>query len=213
MNIKKLIIVGAGGLGREVHSWLKDWVEHNPGYVIGGFIDDGSLSLNRFNHYADILSTIDAYEPADDELLLCAIGKPADKKYVVEKLLAKGASFFTLIHPTAIVGENVTIGRGVLVCPFSVLSVDLLVGDFVTINSLCTVGHDTVIGQFSTLSGHCDLTGGAVLEDEVFLGSRASVLPKVRVGKGAVVGAGSVVLRAVKPGSVVFGVPAKCISG
>jgi sugar O-acyltransferase (sialic acid O-acetyltransferase NeuD family) len=213
MNVKKLIIVGAGGLGREVHSWLKDWVEHNENYVIGGFLDDGSLSLNRFHHYADILSTIDAYVPADDELLLIAIGKPSDKKHVVEKLLAKGAQFFTLIHPTAIVGENVKIGRGVLVCPFSVLSVDLEIGDFVTVNSLCTVGHDTYIGNFSTLSGHCDLTGGAVLEDEVFMGSRSSVLPKVRVGKGAVVGAGSVVLRAVKPGDVVFGVPAKRISG
>lgn len=213
MNVTKLIIVGAGGLGREVHSWLKDWVEHNSGYMIGGFLDDGSLSLNRFNHYADILSTIDAYEPAEDERLLVAIGKPSDKKFVVEKLLAKGAQFFTLIHPTAIVGENVKIGRGVLVCPFSVLSVDLTIGDFVTVNSLCTVGHDTHIGDFSTLSGHCDLTGGAVLEEEVFMGSRSSVLPKVRVGKGAVVGAGSVVLRAVKPGDVVFGVPAKRISG
>jgi sugar O-acyltransferase (sialic acid O-acetyltransferase NeuD family) len=131
---------------------------------------------------------------------------------VVEKLLAKGAQFFTLIHPTAIVGENVKIGRGVLICPYSVLTVDLTVGDFVTINLLCTIGHDAEIGDFSTLSCHCDVTGGVVLEAEVFMGSRSSILPKVRVGRGAVVGAGSVVLRKVAPGSVVFGVPAKRIS-
>lgn len=213
MHIKKLIIAGAGGLGREVHAWMKDWVEHNPGYVIAGFIDDGGLSLNGFHHYADILGTIDGYQPAADELVICAIGKPSDKKYVVDKLLAKGAAFFSLVHPTAVVGDNVKLGRGVLVCPRVVLSVDLVIGDFVTINSACTVGHDAQIGDFSTLSCQCDVTGGAVLEDEVFMGSRASVLPKVRVGKGAVVGAGSVVLRAVKPGSVVFGVPAKRISG
>ncbi|WP_268800257.1 acetyltransferase [Pseudomonas huanghezhanensis] len=212
MNVKKLIIVGAGGLGREVHSWCKDWLKHNPGYVLGGFIDDGGLSLNRFSHYADVVSTIEGYQPAPDELLICAIGKPADKKYVVNKLLAKGAEFFTLIHPTAILGENVQIGRGTLICPYSVLSVDLTVGEFVTVNTLCTISHDTSIGDFTTLSLHCDVTGGVVLEGEVFMGSRASVLPKVRVGKGAVVGAGSVVLRDVKAGSVVVGVPARYIS-
>ena len=209
MNAIKLIIVGAGGLGREVHFWLKDWIAHNPGHVIGGFLDDGSLSLNRFNHYADIISTIDDYQPKPDERVLCAIGKPADKKLVVEKLLAKGAQFFTLIHSTAIVGDNVKIGRGVLICPYSVLSADLEICDFVTVNTLCTISHDAYIGHFSTLSLHCDVTGGAILEDEVFLGSRVSILPKVRVGRGAVVGAGGVVLKDVSPGSVVVGVPAR----
>lgn len=213
MNLKKIIIAGAGGLGREVHTWIKDWIEHNPGYVIGGFIDDGEGALNSFAHYADILCTIDAYRPAIDEFVICAIGKPADKKYVVNKLLDKGVQFFSLIHPAAVIGDNVKIGRGVLICPNAVLSVDLVVGDFVTVNSSCTIGHDAIVGDFSTLSCHCDVTGGAVLEDEVFMGSRSSVLPRVRVGKGAVVGAGSVVLRAVKPGDVVFGVPAKRISG
>lgn len=213
MNQKKIIIAGAGGLGREVHTWIKDWIEHNPGYVIGGFIDDGEGALNSFDHYADILCTIDEYHPSIDEFVICAIGKPADKKYVVNKLLDKGVQFFSLIHPAAVIGGNVKIGRGVLICPNAVLSVDLVVGDFVTVNSSCTIGHDAIVGDFSTLSCHCDVTGGAVLEDEVFMGSRSSVLPRVRVGKGAVVGAGSVVLRAVKPGDVVFGVPAKRISG
>lgn len=209
MNVKKLIIVGAGGLGREVHFWLKDWIAHNPGHVLGGFLDDGSLSLNRFNHYADIISTIDDYEPKVDEHLLCAIGKPGDKKYVVEKLLAKGAQFFSFIHSSVIVGENVKIGRGAIICPYSVLSVDLELGDFVTVNTMCTISHDSYIGHFSTLSLHCDVTGGAILEDEVFLGSRVSVLPKIRVGRGAVVGAGGVVVKNVAPGSTVVGVPAR----
>lgn len=212
MSSKKLIIVGAGGLGREVHGWIKDWVVHHPDHVLTGFIDDGGISLNRFSHYADVISTVDAYEPKADEYLVCAIGKPSDKKYVIDKLIAKGAQFLTLIHPTAIVGENVTLGRGVLICPYSVLSVDLTVGDFVTVNTLCTISHDSHVGHFSTLSLHCDVTGGVILEDGVFMGSRASVLPKLRVGRGAVIGAGAVVIQDVLPGSTVVGVPARCIA-
>lgn len=213
MKTKHLIIVGAGGFGREVHAWLKDWIAVNPGWAIGGFIDDTAGSLNRFNHYADIRSTIDAYEPSPTDYLVCAIAKPGDKKAVVEKLLAKGAQFFTLVHPSVVMGENVQIGQGSVVCPYTILSVDLVVGAFVTINSSCTIGHDSSIGDFATLSGHCDVTGGVVLEEQVFMGSHASVLPSVRIGAQAIVGAGSVVLRKVAPGTTVFGVPAKRISG
>ncbi|MCV4341933.1 acetyltransferase [Pseudomonas capsici] len=213
MSIRQLLIVGAGGFGREVHAWLIDWVERNPGWNIAGFINDGPGSINRFGHYPDVVSTVDDYEPRPEEYLVCAIGKPSDKRLVVEKLLAKGAQFFTLIHPSAIIGDNVTIGQGTVICPSTILSVDLHVGSFVTLNTACAVGHDASIGDFSTLCGHCDVTGGAVLEEEVFMGTHASVLPGVRVGKQAVIGAGSIVIRNIAAGTTVFGVPAKRISG
>ncbi|MET0611326.1 MAG: acetyltransferase [Pseudomonas caspiana] len=213
MKTQKLLIVGAGGFGREVHAWLTDWVDLNPGWSIAGFINDGEGSLNRFNHYPDIVSTVDAYVPRHDEHLVCAIANPADKRKVVEKLLAKGSVFFSLVHPSAVIGENVKIGQGTVICPFALLSVDLTVGAFVTINVSCTIGHDAFIGDFSTLSGQCDVTGGVILEEEVFMGTHASVLPKVRVGRQAVIGAGSVAIRNVAEGTTVFGVPAKRISG
>ncbi|KPY36697.1 MULTISPECIES: dTDP-4-amino-4,6-dideoxy-D-glucose acetyltransferase VioB [Pseudomonas syringae group] len=213
MNAKNLLIVGAGAFGREVHAWLMDWVSLNPGWHIAGFINDGPGSTERFDHYPPVVSTVDGYQPKPDEYLVCAIGSPQGKRAVVEKLLARGSRFFTLIHPSVIMGENVVVGQGTVICPSTVLTVDLRIGAFVTLNIGCLIGHDAEIGDFSTLSGHCDITGGVVLEEGVFMGTHASVLPRVRIGKQAVVGAGSVAIRNVAAGTTVFGVPAKRISG
>jgi acetyltransferase-like isoleucine patch superfamily enzyme len=73
----------------------------------------------------------------------------------------------------------------------------------------CSVGHDARIGSYCQLSSYSDVTGHVQLADEVFMGSHASILPSVSVGDRAVVGAGSVVISKVKPGTTVMGVPAK----
>ncbi|WP_080944735.1 acetyltransferase [Pseudomonas synxantha] len=215
MSVKKFVIVGAGGFGREVYVWLRDWIERNvPNeHQIIGFLDDAPAALERFSDLPPVISSIDGYAHQDGVVLVCAIADPKIKEIVSAKLLAKGAHFFSLVHPTAIVGTRVLIGEGVVVCPNTILSTDLEIGDFVTINSSTTIGHDTSIGSYSTISGHCDVTGGAQLAEGVFMGSHAVVLPKVNVGAYAVIGASSVVIRKVASGVTVFGVPAKRIAG
>jgi sugar O-acyltransferase (sialic acid O-acetyltransferase NeuD family) len=216
----KLVIMGAGGFGREVHAWLLDSIKNGACratsetvWEIAGFIDDVSNAPDIFPGLPPILSKIDGYIPEPDTYVVCAIANPAAKKLLTEKLVAKGVEFFTLIHSTVVIGTNVVIGKGAVICPFTVLSTDLSVGDFVTINSGCTIGHDARIADYCTLSGHCDVTGGVTLQEGAFLGSHAVIVPKVVVGEYSVVGAGSVVIRKVAPGVTVFGVPAKRISG
>lgn len=58
----------------------------------------------------------------------------------------------------------------------------------------------------------CIWRGGVILEDNVFIGTGAIVLPGVRICKEAVVGAGAVVIRDVATGATVAGVPAKLIN-
>lgn len=220
MQTNRFVIMGAGGFGREVHAWLLDLISKGAcratdkvEWVIEGFIDDNVDALNGFSDLPPVLNTIDSFVPAEHLYIICAIANPRVKKTLAEKLQSKGAQFFTLIHPSVVVGPRVKIGRGGVICPFTVLSTDLVVGDFVTINSGCTIGHDTLVSDYCTLSGHCDVTGGVKLLEGAFLGSHAVIVPKVIVGEYAVVGAGSVAIRKVAPGVTVFGVPAKRISG
>jgi len=216
----KIIIMGCGGFGREVYGWLLDAIKDGAlkptdrvRWEVAGFIDDTSNAPDIFPGLPPILSKIDEFQPDAHTFLVCAIASPQAKKALTEKLLARGAQFLGVVHPTVVIGRNVIIGQGVVICPFTVLSADLVVGDFVTINSGCTIGHDSSIADYCTLSGHCDVTGGVKLAEGVFLGSHAVVIPKVTVGAYAVVGAHSVAIRKVPAGVTVFGVPAKRIMG
>lgn len=209
--MKNILIVGAGGFGREVYNWINDSKENYPDWNMIGFLNDELLALEGFNYDISIVSTIIDYQPKEDEYLIMAIGSPKDKNKLVDFLENKGAKFETFIHRTAIVGKNVKLGKGSILCPNSIITCDAVIGKFVTINCFSGTGHDVKVGDYSTLSGHVDITGFAKVGKRVSIGSHACILPKVSVGDDAVVGAGSVVIRNVKEGNTVFGNPAKSI--
>lgn len=207
--MKKILIIGAGGLGREAWNYLAQHPECGRSWQIAGFLDDNAGALEKFDYPVKVQGSISEYLPKDDELLVCALGSPEIKQQVCNKLLARGAAFKTFVHHTALVGRNVILGRGCFLAAHVVITGDARLGDFVTLNCHSTCGHDVTVGDFTTLSSYCDLTGGVELGEKVFLGSHASIVPKRKIGDGAFIGAGSVVVTHLKPGKKVFGVPAK----
>lgn len=209
--MKRLLIVGAGGFGREVFCWASDIAKIQSQWEIAGFLCDDLHALDSFNYDAPIVGNIQDYAPKDDEVLVMAIADPGSKLKLANKFEECGAKFITLIHPTVILGKNTTIGRGCVFCPYSSVSCDTTVGNFVTVNTRSGIGHDSHINDGCTLSSHVDLGGYVEFGTGVFVGSSANVLPKKKVGDFATIGAGSVVVRSVKPGTTVFGVPAKTI--
>jgi sugar O-acyltransferase (sialic acid O-acetyltransferase NeuD family) len=209
--VKKILIVGAGGFGREVYNWILDSREKYPDWEVKGFLDDNKEALKKYKYDIPVVESIRDYHPKENEFLVIGIGVPKIKKTVVESLLARGAHFLSLIHRSSIVGANVALGKGCVLCPNSVLTCDINLGDFVTVNCFSDAGHDVSIGSFTTLSCHVDITGFAKIGNAVLLGSKASVLPGVSVEDYATIGAGSVVVHKVKKGNTVFGNPAKVI--
>ena len=88
------------------------------------------------------------------------------------------------------------------------MSCDIRMGRHVAFGTHSNTAHDTQIGDYSQISGSCEINGHAILEEGVFLGSHATVLPNAHIGAWAYVGAGSVVLKRVRPRMKVFGNPA-----
>jgi sugar O-acyltransferase (sialic acid O-acetyltransferase NeuD family) len=209
--MKRILIVGAGGFGRELYEWVLESQAQYPEWRIAGFLDDEEDILDGRNYDLGIISPVSDYSAKENEYLLMGRGSPKAKREIATNLQSRGAKFLTFIHKTALVGKNVTLGEGCIMCPYSVLTCDIEIGDFVTINCFSGAGHDVRIGSYSTLSAHVDITGYASIGEGVLLGSHASVLPKVKVEDDAVVGAGSVVLRTVKAGTTVFGNPASVV--
>ena len=209
--MKKILIVGAGGFGREVYNWIVDSKEKYPEWEISGFLDDNTDVLEGYGFKVPVVSSIKDFSPEHNHFLVLGIGLPRVKKAVVRTLQNRGGKFVSFIHHSAILGQNVSVGEGSVLCPNTVLTCDVTLGSFVTVNCAATAGHDTSIGSFSTLSGHVDITGFAKIGEAVFLGSHASVLPGIKVEDYATIGAGSVVVNKVKKGNTVFGNPAKVI--
>lgn len=207
--MKRVLIVGAGGFGREVYYWMLQHPDAGRAWQMGGFIDDNPLALDGFDFPAIIVGTVKDYVPQPDDLLVCGIGRAKPKRPVCERLKAKGANFMTFVHPSALIGGKVELGEGVFICPGVILSCCIKIGDFVMLNLGTTVGHDAEIGAYSSLSAHCDVTGYCKVGESVFMGSRASLIPSSRVGDEATIGAGAVVIRPVKPGTTVVGNPAR----
>ncbi|MDP2138582.1 MAG: acetyltransferase [Candidatus Didemnitutus sp.] len=207
--MKKLIIIGAGGFGREVLAWAKQSHEHGREWTIKGFLDDNPDAVAGKNVTAPVLGKPSEYQPTPEDVFVCAIGTPAAKQAVQESLAAKGGVFINIVHPTAVLGENVQLGAGVILCPQVVVTVNAVIGDGVALNLQTIVGHDAVIGKWCQISPHCDILGYAQLGDGVFMGSHAVVLPSVKIGANAILGAGAIASRDIPTGSTAVGIPAK----
>lgn len=208
MTDERLILVGAGAFGRELINWADDAAAAG-GLPISGFLDASAHALDKFGYALEYLGPIESYQPQEGDRLVMAIGDPLAKKRLAEELLAKGAQFARLVHPSAVVARSAVLGVGTVVCPGAVISADATLGNFVAVNALSGVGHDVVVGDYSTLSSHVDLTGWVEVGEACFFGTGARVLPKVVIGKEARVGAGAVVMRSVAAGAVMFTTPAK----
>lgn len=204
--MNRIIIIGAGGLGREVLSWAR---QSRTPCEIKGFLDDNPRALDGFSKTVPILGSVSEYQPESEDRFVCAIGRVDLKRHCIGRIKARGGLFASVIHETAVVGEGAVLGEGVILCPHSVVSADARLGDFVTVNLHSTVAHDAVVSTWSQLHCHVDVTGGVFLGEGVTMGSHSSVLPRLHVGNNAVVGAGSVVMSDVPAWTTVFGAPAR----
>lgn len=203
-----IIIIGAGGFGREVYNWAKESFSPKK-FRIKGFLSSNPNDLNNFNFDVGILGHENSYNIKKQDRFLVAIGDIDIKKGVVAKLKKKGAQFLNLIHPTAIVSKTAKMGQGVIICPFVIVSDHVILDDFVLMNIYSSCGHDAKVGKYCVLSPYATLNGFAVLEDEVFLGTHSTVTPKRKIGFRSKISANSVAMHDVPARSFVFGVPGK----
>lgn len=207
----RLLIVGAGGFGREVWAWARAVAPAEGRWETIAFLDRNPDALGGKLPGADVVGDPEQYLPCRDDVFVCAVGDPWTKLKLCRLLEVRGGRFVTLCHPSVIVGPGCLIGKGCILCPGVVLTTNVRVGDFVTVNLNATIGHDATIGDGCTLSAQVDVTGFVSLGEGVLVGSHATLLPSVNVGNYAVVGAGSVVSRNVPPQTTVFGLPARKI--
>lgn len=208
MGRKNLYIVGAGGFGRECAGNFRLWGGFADRYDLKGFLDDNPAALAGYADYPPIRGRVGDFRPGPDDVFVCALGLVAVRRRCLAALAAKGGRFATLVAPSAVVHATARLGEGCLVLDHTIVSADVTLGDHVLCHANVLLGHDTRVGDHAVIESYAFTGGFAEIGCGATLHTRATVLPGKRVGEGAVVGAGSVVLASVPAGKTVFGVPA-----
>lgn len=209
--MQDLIIIGAGGFGREVKELIIDINQIKETYNIIGFIDDG-IEAGTLIHNIPVLGNISYLNNLKTKpLLVVAIGDPKVKKSVVEKL--SGFNFPSLIHPSVNrLGANISIGQGCIICRGNILTCDIVIEDFVILNLACTVGHDTIIKRYSSFMPSVNISGQVIIEEGVYGGTGAKIINNVTIGEQSIIGAGAVVAKSIPSHCTAVGIPAKPLS-
>lgn len=206
--MKKLIIVGAGGFGREAIYLAEDIKRsYETDWEIGGFIDDNLKALDNVDIDYKIIGRISDWEIKNDEVYAIGIANPQVKCKIINYLFSKGAHFISLISPRAYIEKKAKIGIGCIVTPGVIVGDCANIGDFVNLAG-CMVGQDCEIGDFSTITGFANTTT-AKIGKRVFMGSQSLVLNGLKVGDDVFICAGSIVFSNIKAGLKVLGNPAK----
>lgn len=209
--MKNLIIVGAGGCGREVLQWAKDSNRAEKRWNIKGFLDDNAQALEGKKCDVQVIGSIKTYKPEKDDEFICAVGSPEMRKKIVQTIREQGGSFVNLIHPTAVVADTAQLGGGIVIYPYAVVSDHAVIQDYCIVNMHSAVTHDTCLGEYSTISAFCDITGNCRVGKRCFLGTGVKLVPGTVVGDEAFLCAGSVVMTKVRNGAKMMGNPAKCV--
>lgn len=113
--MKHLLIIGAGGFGREIYNARSSFRGYNEEFDIKGFLDDTEAPLHGCPGYPPVVGTIMGYVPQDDDVFICALGSVRGKQVCSRSILERGGEFISLIHKKCSISRNVNIGKGCII--------------------------------------------------------------------------------------------------
>jgi sugar O-acyltransferase (sialic acid O-acetyltransferase NeuD family) len=210
MTNKKLIIIGAGSVGKFIAYNNYNFIQT---YEIIGFLDDDVAKHNTIIAGIPVLGSVDRLtEFANSGIaLVFGIAFPNLKKHLFAKYQNLDFEFPSFISKNAWISNEVTIGKGTILYPGISINYESCIGDFVVINMNCAVGHNCSIDSFSSLSPGVNLGGNTILGDSVEMGIGSCTLQGISIANSSKIGGQAMVTKDVTVTSTLTGIPAKPI--
>ena len=212
--LKDIVIIGAGGVGRETALIIEDINNVNKEWNLIGFVDDNdNIQKTKINDY-DVVGKLEYLLNYKKEVyVVCAIANYNVKKSIVNKLkLNKNIKFATLIHPSTSLNRTVEVGEGCIIYQNAMVTTNVTIGNHVIVSPKAGIGHDTVVKDYCNLLWNVNISGNVVLKEGVLVGSGATVIQGLEIGEGATLGAGAVVIRDIPMNKVAVGNPTRLIA-
>lgn len=216
MPNQPVVIIGAGGFGREVLDVIDaindQWAESvGQGYEFLGFLDDGSPDLDLLDargvsHLGPVTKLA---ELASDVGYLIGIGDGGVRRRLDDYGRSLSHPSPTVVHPSATQGFDVRFGPGTVVCSHVSLTNNIRIGRHVHLNLNCTVGHDVVLGDYVTVSPLVAISGEVTAETGAMFGTGSTINQRVTMGESAILGAGAAAVKDIPAGVTAVGIPAK----
>jgi len=210
--MKDLVIIGAGGFGREI-AWLVERInQKKETWNLIGYIDDGLAVDTEVNQYKVIGDSNWLIGRKNDLYVLCAIGNAKTRKTIINKIeVNKSLKFATVIDPSVNISNLVNIGEGSMICAGNNITVNIDIGKHVIINLDCTIGHDVVLEDYVTLYPSVNVSGMTHIGTLSEIGTGSAVIQGVEITNNVIVGAGGVVVNNLIEEGTYVGLPTQKI--
>ncbi|MDR3668325.1 MAG: NeuD/PglB/VioB family sugar acetyltransferase [Ignavibacteriaceae bacterium] len=205
-----LLIIGAGSVGGFIANNLGLF---EPEFKILGFLDDDPQKIGKeiFNYkIIGPISELAAFNDKNVNIVL-GIASPQNKISIIKKLLPYNFNFPSFISKNTWLSENVKVGKGVIIYPGVSINYNTVIGDFVIINMNCALGHDILISSCSTLAPGVCLAGHTKIMEGVEIGIGAATKQNIVIGKNAIIGGKTMLIKNVNENEKIVGVPGRVI--
>ena len=208
--MKNIIIIGAGGVGRETVLLIEQINTVKPEWNLLGFVDDNKSLHGRCFYGYNVIGCVDSLNTYESIYAICSISDSKIKKRIVNNLSSK-IEFANLIHPSSIIGKDCIMGKGIIIQAHCIITTNVNLGNHIQINPQCGIGHDSIIKDFCSLYWNVNVSGNVVIGEGCILGTKTTIIQGLTIGSWSVIGSASNVIRDIPSGSTAVGNPARVI--
>jgi sugar O-acyltransferase (sialic acid O-acetyltransferase NeuD family) len=206
-----VILVGCGGHARV----LMDCLRKNRVAIIGYVAPKGERASGNMAAL-ECIGDDEALARFDTAAisLVNAVGSirsTAARREVFDRLRTNGFKFSPVLHPSAVIADDVQLGEGAQIMAGALLQPGVVIGENTIINTRASIDHDCIVGAHSHVACGAVLSGGVRLGEGSHVGTGAAIAQSVKVGMGCLIGMGAAVSSDVSDGDFVAGVPARRI--
>lgn len=201
MRNKKLAIIGASGHGKVIAD-----IAVKNGYKEIVFYDDNE-NVHECNGYPVVGRSAEAVTIDAD--IVIGIGNAIVREKLQNSLDSR--KLVTLIHPNAVVAEDVTIGEGTVIMAGAVVNSGAHIGRGCIINTCSSVDHDCNIEDYVHIAVGAHLCGTVNVGSCSWIGAGVTVSNNISICSNCMIGAGAVVVRDIVEVGTYVGAPAKNI--
>jgi sugar O-acyltransferase (sialic acid O-acetyltransferase NeuD family) len=209
----QVVIIGAGGHGREVAEILGHQALAGADVHAVGFIDENQSLHGQMVAGLPVLGDWSWFDEVERVAVavICAVGLPQVSRRLIQRAKARGLSFVNAISPLAHVSPTAKLGWGIVVFPQVIVSTGVCLGSYCILNVGVTVSHDTQVGKYSNINPGVHLAGDTSIGEGCYVGMGTNVIQRRSIGSWTVIGAGAAVVHDIPANVTAVGVPARVI--